>query len=163
MVYQNTIKTVVESFINSLPSHIVHGRMQYDQDQIVRFVDAYKSLWLKWQDEILIAISHDISYYLNYYGIRPQGGIDQFKAIYFTGRVISRFLDRDGLSDLRKINDFVTIALLDYNFFLQVGRRRPVMTVALRKIAEQNAITDKLGDHGMYLIYKSMCNAALGN
>jgi len=162
MVYKNTIKDVVCTFIKSLPEHIQRSRPTISHDEAEKLILDYEGLWNTCYAEIITAISREISYYINYYGISPQGSIDEFKAVYFTGRVVSRFLDRDGLSDIREINDYVTIALLDYKLEKDASHSRPIMTKALRKIASENEFEKKLGRHGMYLIYKSNCNIVNG-
>jgi len=162
MVYKRTITDVVRTFIKSFPEHIQRSRPGISHKDAQKLILDYEGLWESYHAEILTAISRDISYYINYYGIFPQGSIDEFKAVYFTGRVISRFLDRDGFSDIREINDYITIDLLDFRLEKEASGSRPIMTKALRKIASENEFEHKLGIHGMYLIYKSSCNIANG-
>jgi len=156
-IYTNTIQEVVRAFIQGLPEHI--NRSGYGVDSIEKFLKDYKTIWLDYDSEILTAISHEISSYLNYYNVNPKGNVDELKTVYFTGMVVSRFLDRSGFPEMRKMNDFVTIALLDFRLKKGTGKSRTIMTKALRKVADQNEIREKLGQHGIYLMYRCVCNA----
>lgn len=158
MVYKNTICDVVDSFILSIPSHVAFSNNSATTQQIQQHVDDYKRLWSNYEQQLLNAISHDITHYLHYYEVFPKGSIDEFKAVYFTGRVVSRFLDAEGLSTLREINDYITIAMLDYKLKKRGGITRPLLRKSLRKIAKENQFESKLGAHGMYLLYKTTCN-----
>jgi hypothetical protein len=162
MVYKNTINDVVKCFIASLPSHIAFSMKDANESNIKQHVDDYRDLWKNYDNKLLAAISQEITHYLHYYEVFPKGSIDEFKAVYFTGRVVSRFLDAEGLSELRELNDYVTIAMLDYKLSKHAGVSRPLMRKSLRKIAKENEFESKLGVHGMYLIYKSTCNVATG-
>jgi len=161
-IYTNTIKDVVKCFAESLPFHIKLSSRDLTEDQIKKHVDEYASLWESQCNEMLQAIANDISYYLNYYSVFAKGSIDEFKAVYFTGRVISRFLNSRGLNELREFNDYVTIALLDHKMKLATKKHRTVLTKSMRQIARQNQVEDILGNHGMYMTYKVSCNMSLG-
>jgi len=161
-IYTETIKDVVRCFVTSLPYHIQRSNPTLTNDQIMKHVQDYVYLWESQYNEMLQAIANDISYYLNYYNVFAKGSIDEFKAIYFTGRVISKFLNSSGLNNLREFNDYVTIALLDFRLRSATKKDRKVLSKSMRSIAKQNQIDSILGAHGMYMTYKVTFNIARG-
>lgn len=157
MIYAPHIRDVIEAYAGAIAAMLVDSGKT--DEQIALHQQEFLDCWRGNRDNILTAISSEINYYLNYYRIQAKGSIDEFKTVYFTGVVVSRFLDRDGLTELRKYNDYAMIYLLDWRAHRTIGKQRKVLTNAMRKIASENAIEEKLGKHGLYLIYKCMCNA----
>ena len=161
VIYKQTIIKTLKNFIERVPYHYERYTPNALTDDCEYLLDQYSEALSSSIDQILIAIARDISAYLNYYNIVPKGSIDEFKAIYFTGRVLSRFLQREGYSELRRITDHTTIELLDFCLAHQIGSKRTNMSKALHKIVETNEIEAHLGKNGMYLLYKCTCNAMI--
>lgn len=159
MVYEATIKDVVSAYTKRIPLLYQNLSQTPSEEEIGNLLGRYEEVWNDYHQDILTAIGQDISFYLNYYGVMPRGSIDEFKAIYFTGMVLSRFMHREGHSDLRHLIDHTTIYLLDFRLHHKLGATRPTMTAALRKIVEENDTEEHLGKHGMYLLYKCIFNA----
>jgi len=132
-LYKSTINDIVKRFFEFLPQYLNKDN-DLDDKAINSYVDDYERLWTTRSDEMMACIARDISHYLNYYNVYAKGSIDEFKAVYFTGRVISRFLNKDGLNHLREVNDYLTIALMDYRLYLSIGCHRDVLTKSMREI-----------------------------
>jgi len=159
--YRENLRKTVFHFVRSVDAH-VQG-VATDSATQTKVLGDFKNTCVAHSDDIIDNAFTETVRYLNYYSVIPTDSVDEFKLIYFLGRAISSVMDKQSLPEARKLTDIVTISLLDRRLEYKGGKSRPMMTRALNRIATHDDFDEKLGVHGMYLMYKCVDNTARGN
>lgn len=171
MVLKKTFGSVCKSFISAFPNSYENFKLKSgnsgSNSAYQAAFDAYSSLIEKNSDKIYRAAAFDISEYLYLYKVQPNQTIDEYKAVYFLGRVIERFLIRDATLELAQIHSYSMIHLLDFRL-ISLGVKRPLLTKAMLTLIDQREFNNKkfdeqMGVVGCYLVYKCLGNFAKEN
>lgn len=161
VIYLNTLKgtvrTLLSGFHDAYSLYAPNGTEEEAQRLFADIESVVQRSYLK----IIEAATGHIVRYLNYYSVEPRGNVDEFKAIYFVGRAISDFLEKEGLSDCVKVNWFAVVWALDYRYWSHTGHWRKNLTQRLHKLIREAKVAEHLGSNGMYLIYKCASNSVL--
>lgn len=115
----------------------------------------YKTVIELFKDEVFRAAATGINNYLNFYLIRADASVDEFKVIFFLGRAIERRLSDRGLEAIAKAHSYAMIGLLDYRL-RTLGIAKPKLTTAMALVADSGKWDAQLGQNGGYLIYKTI-------
>ena len=119
----------------------------------------YKSVVETYKDNVFRAAAEGINQYLNFFFIRADATVDEFKVIYFLGRAIEAQLAARGLASVAKAHSFSMIGLLDYRL-QTLGIDKPRLTKAMALVADSSINwSEQLGKVGAYLIYKTVATA----
>lgn len=152
----------LEHFKNTISYLALNDGM--DETTVAALIEQYTKGINGHREHIFEHIARDIVAYINFYNVAPKEGIyDEFKGIYFTGMVVSKYLVGLGLVDLNKLHLRAVLRLLDYRLKEPYGANRPVLSERIRSIIDNNVIESHLGKYGWYLIYKCLYNAANPN
>lgn len=109
--------------------------------------------------EILDAVAAEILRYMNYYGVKPLGGVDEYKLIYFMGMRLAAFLERDGSELAAKVIRYSAVLMLDDRLKTFTDNRgRPELKERALMLIKDGKLTERLGKDGLYLVYKCSSN-----
>ncbi|MEJ5976989.1 hypothetical protein WG901_10115 [Novosphingobium sp. PS1R-30] len=115
----------------------------------------YKSVIESYRDDVFRAAASGINKYLNFFLIRADASVDEFKIIYFLGRAIERRLSERGLAPMAKAHSYAMVGLLDFRL-QTLDIKKPRLTKAMILVADAAAWEEQLGQNGCYLIYKTV-------
>lgn len=108
---------------------------------------------------IMDAVASEIVRYMNYYGVQPRDGVDEFKLIYFMGMRLAAFLEREGNVTASKVIKYSAVLMLDDRLKEYTDNRgRPELKERLTQLIRDGKLEEKLGTDGLYLIYKCSAN-----
>jgi hypothetical protein len=161
VIYLNTLKGTIKTLLGGFHDAYSLFAPNPTEEEAKRLFNDIESVVENSYQKIIEAATGHIVRYLNYYAVEPRGNVDEFKAIYFVGRAISDFLEREGLSDCMKINWFAVVWALDFRHYAHTGHYRPNLTLRLHKLIREAKVNEHLGSNGMYLIYKCASNSVL--
>lgn len=159
MVHGSEWTKILTKLKESIALHALYDGISDEAVQIL--IDNYVKEIESNRDKIFLSTAMGIVQYLNFYNVKPTEGVhDEFKGIYFTGIAVSDHLSNLGFVDLNKLHLRAVLSLLDLRLEEPFKVRRPVLTVRIRSVIDNNAIESQLGKYGWYLIYKCLYNAA---
>ncbi len=112
-----------------------------------------------YHNEILESVAAEIIRYMNYYGVKPLGGVDEYKLIYFMGMRLAAFLENDGNELAAKVIRYSAVLMLDDRLkTFTEDRGRPELKERMLMLIKDGKVTERLGKDGLYLIYKCASN-----
>ena len=122
--------------------------------------DNLKELFRVDSPKIIKASASQIQKYLNTFGVvAGPYDIDEFKLIYFVGRVIAAQLKSRGHSETRKVVLFQMVILMDICLKdVTNGVGRPDLLKRLKRLILSGDLEDNFGTHGTYITYKIASN-----
>lgn len=91
--------------------------------------------------------------------MEADGGVDQFKLVYFSGRELASLLVNQANDYGARVVQYATVIMLEYCLKRQTGgdgRRR--LRTRLKDLIKAGHLETRLGPDGMYLIYKVAAN-----
>lgn len=93
--------------------------------------------------------------YMTFFEVETDKNVDEFKLIYFIGLRIAELLEKHGMTLEAKIILFAVVIQLNERLKKVTNNDgRPELKVRLKNAIRKQEVKKRLGDNGIYLIYK---------
>ena len=162
VIYKPHYKRILAVFIKTIPYIYQDHKIGNTGEELRQIQSDFESCVTFNAEDIYTATSHQINTYINDFQVTPKGSIDEFKIIFFLAKTLTKFLERDGLHSIAKINLLTMLWLLDFRLSTYKAMR-PILTKQVIRMIKNGILFEKTGEVGLYLTYKCLYKYAKEN